>query len=132
MPEPSSTGGEDVSRILHKEATLYTYLGEIDRKAAYAVSTMRNVYYRESAGITAGNTSPSDSLTLYVFDRQSKVTTFDGGDLSFHDDGTDIIVPGIHGAVENPLKLEGARKVMSVARFKAGTPRMWHWKVVAK
>ncbi len=121
-----------MSRILRKEATLYTYLGEGDRKRTYAVTTMRNVYYRESAGVTAGNTCPSDSLTLYVFDRQSKVSSFDGGALSFHDNGTDIIVPGIYGAVENPLKLEGARKVMSVARFKAGTPRMWHWKVVAK
>ena len=126
------TGGEDLSRILTKEATLYTYLGEVNRKATYAVNTLRKVYYRESAGVTAGNTAPADSLTLYVFDRQSKVTTFDGGDLSFHDDGTDILVPGIHGAVEKPLDLPGARRVMSVARYKAGTPRMWHWKAVAK
>ena len=132
MPEPLWTGGDGMSRILLKSATLYTYTGEINRKATYAVNTLRKVYYRESAGVTAGNTAPADSLTLYVFDRQSKVTTFDGGDLSFHDDGTDILVPGVHGAVENPLALEGARKVMSVARFKAGTPRMWHWKVVAR
>ena len=121
-----------MSRVLGKEATLYTYLGEVNRKAAYAVSKLRNVYYRESAGITAGNTAPADSMTLYVFDRKSKVTTFDGGVLSFHDDGTDIIVPGIHGDVENPISLPGARKVMSVSRLKQGSPRMWHWKVVAR
>lgn len=120
------------SRILKKSATLYTYTGEVNRKAVYAVNKLEHVYYRETAGVSANSTAPADSLVLYVFDRQSKVTTFDGGDLSFHDDGTDILVPGIHGAVENPASLPGARKVMSVARFKAGTPRMWHWKVVAK
>lgn len=120
------------SRILKKSATLYTYTGEVNRKAVYAVNKLEHVYYRETAGVLANSTAPADSLVLYVFDRQSKVTTFDGGDLSFHDDGTDILVPGIYGAVENPASLPGARKVMSVARFKAGTPRMWHWKVVAK
>ena len=121
-----------MSLILNKKATLYTYLGEVNREAAYSVTALENVYYQEKSGVSAGASAPADTLTVYVFDRRSKVGGTVGGSLALHDDGTDIIVPGTYGAVSKPITLPGARKIMSISRYKAGTPRMWHWKVVAK
>ena len=120
--------------ILNKTVTLYRHTGEdSSHKAVYDIYTLQNVYYTDTTAVVRADTAPAGVLVLYAFDAKSTVRDASGRRVTeWTAREEDIIVPGEHGAVEKPATLEGARKVISCARLKAGSRRMWHRKVVAK
>ncbi len=136
------------SRIFNKTATLYHNEGEVNGVAQYSVTYLKNVYYTEEVGTVASETAPADLLTLYYFDSKSHAESPDGklktyvytGEYNHAQDRShifvmaegDIIVPGIHPETDKPLAIEGAKKIFSKYRYKAGQYRMWHRKLIAR
>lgn len=139
-----------MSRILNKTITLYNHAGEADYKAKYEVTIIERVYTTDKSGVYVKGDAPDDAFVAYIFDRKSTARSLNGavktylpsgewnelsdksGYWTLHDDGNDIVVPGTQTDVQKPIELFGARKIVQYYRLKAGTPRMWHRKVVAK
>lgn len=139
-----------MSRALNKAVTLYNHTGEVNYAAQYEVTIIENVYTTEKSGVVVKNDSPDDALTVYIFDRKAIAKSISGetktylpcsdwdalvdksGYWTLHDDEKDVIVPGIQITVSKPMEIAMARKIVQHYRLQAGTPRMWHRKVIAK
>lgn len=137
-------------RMLPDVATVFVPLGENDEgEQSWGVYLFSQVSCRHSGGnkrSATGNNSENDSITLYIFDTASKVSGGNGGSIEsicesiFYvtrqiapivDDDTKIFVCPYDASSETAPPAR-SRKVDSVTRLKAGTSRMWHWKVIAK
>lgn len=137
-------------RMLQDTATVFIPKGEdFGGKMQYEVYLFDHVFCRASTGAAKSGDgyAPSESITLYAFDRDSKVTA-GGAELDIAatceaifkvirdgynpkaDNGEQPYVVPYDATTETspPAK---SRRITSVTRRKAGTPRMWHWEVHA-
>lgn len=135
-------------RMLRDVATVFVPLGEDNEGVqSWGVYLFQNVSCRPSAGTSrnaTGNNAEADNITMYIFDTISTVSG--GGTIAatcesifyvtrsgtaITDDDTKIyIVP--YDASNETEPPERSRLVDSVTRLKAGSSRMWHWKVIAR
>lgn len=139
-----------MNRILDKTVTLFNHAGEANYAAQYEATIIESVYTTDKSGVYVKGDSPDDVFVVYIFDRKSAAKSTSGtvktflpsaewdaladksGYWTLHDNGNDIIVPGMQTDAQKPIEIAGARKIAQYYRLKAGAPRMWHRKVVAK
>ena len=137
-------------RMLPDVATVFVPLGEdYEGEQRWGVYLFSEVSCRPSGGnkrSATGNNSEDDSITLYIFDKASTVRGGTNTDIATACESIFFVVRQSPPAVDDDTKIficpydasnESAppprcRKVDSVKRLKAGSPRMWHWKVIAK
>jgi len=112
-------------RMLPHTATVFVNTGRNARyETEYSAYVLNHVYCKGGQSYQGG--TPSDPLTVYMFD----LTTKGIGTLVLKGDGNQYIVPYDASSSAKPPK--DARIIRAVERRKAGSPRMWHWKVVAE
>lgn len=112
------------SRMLPHEATIYVETGRNERyQTEYAVYVLKRVYCTGGTSYQGG--TPSDPLTVYMFD----ISTKGIGTLKPEGNGKQFIVPYVSSSPKPP---KDARTIRAVHRRRTGSPRMWHWKVIAE
>lgn len=134
------------SILLRDTVTIFSPQGENDDgEMQYKTYNLYNVSCRVQRGASkrSDGDASADSITLYVFDTSSRVTS---GGIALD---TAKACDGIFGVIQEPEGDSGYRpyvapyeasetlparamRILSVYRRKAGTPRMWHWEVHAK
>ena len=110
-------------RFCTDTATLFHYLGEVDRKANYETFVIKNVRLEESRGAgngTAGKT-PADTAALYILDRYAAAQEW-----GLSANGRDMFCLG---EVQKPEDAQALYRVSAVLRRKAGRSRLNHWEV---
>lgn len=137
------------NRLLQDTVTVYVPKGENSSHVMqYDVYQFCNVYCSVSGGtaMSEGSLTPDDTLTLYIFDKSSRVYK-SGEPMSISDTCEDVfyvvrnntpkanvgdkyyIVPYATAAQKPPT---ASRRITQIYRRKAGSSRMWHWEVHAK
>lgn len=137
-------------RMLRDVATVFVPLGEDEQgEQSWGVYLFSEVSCRPSGGnkrSATGNNSEEDSITLYIFDKASAVSGGTSTDVATTCESIFYVVRQGTPAVDDDTKIficpydarsetappPRCRKVNTVERLKAGSSRMWHWKVVAK
>ena len=138
-------------RMLPDTATLYCSLGEVDYKKTYKPVLLHNVKFSRENGVSLRDNTPTDMMTIHYFDFRSSAFDTDGnpvqlipysewfnkkdktGYFAFSDKGEDYIIQGdVRLDTVELLKYPDSFKIERVDRLKAGTPRMWHWKLYGR
>lgn len=142
-------------RVLPHTVTLYNSLGEIDYKKSYQITVLEKVYFGYNEGVKSGKTS-EDAFTLYYFDNRSAAynvidgrrisakflpyhewykslltaPTYQRGFFTFSKTGDDYVVRDkvFVDDVKDFARYTDKFTITHVERYKAGTPRMWHYK----
>ena len=131
-------------RMLTDTVNLYNYVGEVDDVATYQKAIISRCYcpIHDSSMATGNGTAPNNRSTLYIFDRDSKVTDKDGNPMTYLPseewdaledkagywtvrDGPSRDYFVKTGKFPDPRKMP----VISQAHLTGGTPRMWHFEV---
>lgn len=131
-------------RMLPDTVNLFNYVGEVDDVATYQKAIITKCYcsIHDGATPTGNGTAPGNGVTLYIFDRDSRVTNEDGNVLSFipseewdeledksgywtlRDGPTrDYFIKS--GKFHDPRQIP----IIGYAHLTGGTPRMWHYEV---
>lgn len=131
-------------RMLPDTVHLFNYIGEVDDVATYQKAIISKCYcpIHDGSTPTGNGTAPSNRSTLYIFDRDSRVTDEDGKVLTYIPseewdaledkagywtlrDGPSRDYFVKTGKFPDPRKMP----VIGSAHLTGGTPRMWHFEV---
>lgn len=131
-------------RMLPDTVDLFNYIGEVNDVATYQKAIIHKCYciIRDSSIPTGNGTAPSNRCTLYIFDRDSKVTDENGNELTyipFQDWDSLSTKAGYWTLRDGPSrdyfvktgKFPNPREnpVIGFSHLTAGTPHMRHFEV---
>lgn len=119
---------------------LFNFVGEINDVATYQEAVIRNCYCTLSDGVTSSDTgkTTSDTARLYIFKRDSTVTSPDGAVLEYRPFEEWSRLPNkvgfwtIDPNGRDYFVVEGRTSRLKIRRFsdkEIGSKRMWHWEV---
>ena len=130
-------------RVLPDTVVLSNYVGEVNDAATYQETTITHVFCSANEGSAIGNSGrmANDSVSLYIFDRQSVATDSAGnkreylpysqwkaladksGYWTLNDGGRDTF---------RKVGFEKEYIITGFGNYKVGSPRMWHIEVTGR